>query len=218
MQDILQYKEPQPNTAVGYFYFDFNDDEKRSFKKAIRSLLFQFALQTSNRLQDLESLYEKYENGQQQPAESTIQLLLQDKIALAERAYIVLDALNECTDREPLLIFLHKLIDVNENLCILATSRREKNIEDQLSAVADYNINIKYSVIDIDIALYVRDRLVTDSKLKKWPPAVQEEITTALIKKAGGMYGCSVDHHTLSTNVKQVSMGILSARRYSKVR
>ena len=198
----MQCKEFQPNTAVGYFYFDFNDNKKRSFKKVIQSLLFQFALQTSNRLQDLKSLYKKYKNNQQQPAEGIIQSLFQDDIALAEYAYIILNALDKCTDREPLLTFLHKLVNMNKNLCILAMSCHEKDIEDQLNAVADYNINIKYFIIDVDIVIYVHNRLAIDSKLKKWPPAIHEEITITLIKKVGGMCVHSMDHHILFINTK----------------
>ena len=69
----------------------------------------------------------------------------------------------------------------------MATSRREKDIEDQLSTIASHNINIKSAVVNRDIYVYVRDRLVTDTKLRKWPPAVQDEIITVMMEKADGM-------------------------------
>jgi hypothetical protein len=138
---MLQHKESYPDTMVSYFYFDFSDAEKQSSRKAIRSLLFQFSLQVSDLAQDLERLYQKCNSGQQQPAEGVIHSLFREAIAHLGEKYIVLDALDECTDREVLLTFLREL-SASEGLRILATSRQEKDIEDELNSVANYNINI----------------------------------------------------------------------------
>jgi ankyrin repeat domain-containing protein 50 len=174
---------------VSYFYFDFNDMEKQSSRKAIRSLLFQFTLQSNDIVQDLERLYQKCGSGQQQPPEGVIQSLFKGAVVYPGQKYIILDALDECTDREDLLTFIRELMDLKlRNLHILATSRREKDIEDELSSIANYNIDIQSSLVDADIRIYIRDRMATDIKLKKWPDSVQNEIITALMEKAGGMY------------------------------
>lgn len=174
-----------------YFYFDFNDIEKQSSKKAIRSLLFQFTLQQQNRLQILEQLYQKCENGQQQPAEDVIRALLKDALSYTEYKYIILDALDECADREVFVTFIRDLVNSQqEGLRVMITSRREKDIGEQLGDIANYNIDIQSAIVDEDIRVYVRDRLATDSKLKKWPAKVQEDIITAMMKKADGMYVC----------------------------
>lgn len=198
---------------MGYFYFDFNDREKQSSTNAIRSLLFQYALQVGDVVQDLERLYQKCSSGQQQPAEEAISSHLRQAIARPEEKYIVLDALDECTDREGLLTFIQELPSSKpRNLHILATSRREKDIEDELNPIANHKVNIQSAIVDADIRIYIRDRMTTDTKLKKWPVSVQSEITTALMEKAGGMYGSvftNTRYHLLIAN--QVSMGILPA-------
>lgn len=182
------------NTAVGYFYFDFNDVEKQSSKKAIRSLLFQFTQQVPDGLQRLEHLYQKCGNGQQQPAEEAIHSLFQDEMGRTAFKYIILDALNEYTDSGDLLTFVRDLADSKlKELRIMATSCRKKDIEEQLKPIADHNINIQSAVVNEYIRIYVQDRLTTDSKLKKWPASVQDEIATVMIEKADGMYvhvGC----------------------------
>lgn len=173
---------------VGYFYFDFNETEKRSSKKAIRSLLVQLAHQ-QGRLQTLEQLYQKCENGQQQPGEDVIRSLLKDTLVFTGHKYIILDALDECADREDFMTFIGKLVDSHmESLHIMITSRREKDIEDQLGSLADYKINIQSAVVDEDIRVYVYHRLATDSKMKKWSKDVQTTIIAALMEKADGMY------------------------------
>ena len=127
---------------VGFFYFDFNEMEKQSSKKAIRSLLFQLAHQ-QGRLQTLEQLYQKCGNGQQQPGEDAIRPLLKDIIARTGHKYIIFDALDKYADREDFITFISNLVDLQiEYLHIIITSRREKDIEDQLGPIADYKINI----------------------------------------------------------------------------
>ena len=162
----------------------------------MRSLLFQVALTQHDHFHRLEELYQKCDNGQKQPAEDVILSLLRDAIAGPGNIYIVLDALDECTDREELLTLLDELITSKQpSLHVLATSRREKDIEDQLSHIARYNVNIESAVVDEDIRIYVRDRLDTDARLKKWPAAVQEEITNVMMEKANGMYGSYSKHY-----------------------
>lgn len=194
LQTILQHRDSQPDTAVAYFYFDFNDVEKQSSKKAIRSLLFQFTQQVPDRLQGLEHLYQKCGSGLQQPAEEAIHSLFQDGICRIASKYIILDALDECTDSEDLLTFIGDLADAKlKGLRIMATSRREKHIEEQLKPIADHNVNIQNAVVDQDIRIYVLDRLATDSRLKKWPTSIRDEIVTVMMEKADGMYvhaGC----------------------------
>ena len=193
LQSILQRRDSHPDTAIGFFYFYFNDTEKQSSSKAIRSLTFQLALQIDG-LPNLEKLYEKCENGNGQPAEDAIESLLRNTAARAKHAYIVLDAIDECTDRESLLVSLKELIDV-QGLCIIATSQREKDIKEQFSPVAKYNINIENTLVDEDIFVYTRDRVAADLKLKRRSPTMQEDIITVVTGRADGMYGCMLNFH-----------------------
>jgi hypothetical protein len=186
---ILQVQQIESDTAVGYFYFDFNDVEKQSSAKAVRSLLFQFTQQNSDGMRGLEQLYQRYGSGQQQPTEETIHSLLQEVMKSIKSKYIILDALDECTDREDLLTFIYDLTHSEfHGLRVLATSRRERDIEEQLREAADYNIDIQNAVVDRDIRVYVQDRLAADNKLKKLPRSTHEEIIGVMMKKANGMY------------------------------
>ena len=174
---------------VSYFYFDFNDMEKQSSKKATRSLLFQFTLQQQNRLHILERLYQECGNGQQQPAEDVIRSLLKDAVVCTGDKCIILDALDECANREDFMTFIGELVhSQREGLRVMITSRREKDIEEQLGSIANYDINIQSAIVDEDIRVYVRDRLATDRKLSEWPEKVQEEIVAVIMGKADGMY------------------------------
>jgi hypothetical protein len=70
---------------------------------------------------------------------------------------------------------------------ILATSRKEKDIEEVLYPLVTCQIGIQDAQIDDDIQLHIRHRLHSDPKLKKWPLDIQGEIEKSLINGANGM-------------------------------
>jgi len=111
---------------------------------------------------------------------------LKSILGLFPKTYIILDALDECTDREELLVLIEE-INRWGAVQILATSRKEKDIEEALHPLVTCQICIQDAQIDNDIKLYIRHRLQNDSKLKKWPLKVQREIEESLMAGANGM-------------------------------
>ena len=97
LQDVLLDRQSNNDAVVSYFYFDFHDAEKQSSKRAVRSLLLQCVRQDHDGARALEQLYRQCSDGQQQPAEHTVQAILQDVLARPTEKYVVLDALDECT-------------------------------------------------------------------------------------------------------------------------
>lgn len=189
LEEILRSRDHETDLAIAYFYFDFSDVGKQSFKTALRSLLLQLIEDSPARLQDLEQLYRDAGNGSREPYDDNLQTLLEKVVSQNQSKYIVLDALDECSDREPLLAFISSLITSSHpGLRILVTSRRERDIEESLKALTDYSINIQTSIVDQDIRTYVMDRVEKDTKLRKWPDEVRKEIVSILMDKAGGMF------------------------------
>ena len=105
---------------------------------------------------------------------------------------MILDALDECRERDELLADLEQIVSWEDaNLHLLVTSRREQDIEQVLTPTNNTRnrINIQSELVNADIRTYVHDRLQTDRKLRRWQndPKVQFEIEDTLIKKAHGM-------------------------------
>ena len=188
IEAIFQLEKLHLDVAVSYFFFDFNDAKKQLTQKAARSVSIQLAQKVPQGFQDLKRLYDECGSGQIQPKSDQISSLLQKLITEGKSTYIVLDALDECSDREDLLEFVCDLISSKpKGLRILATSRRERDIEEQLSLVADLEVIIQSSVVDNDIRLYVQSQLVKDSRLRKWDQSVHNDITKMIMAKANGM-------------------------------
>ena len=105
-----------------------------------------------------------------------------------EHVYVVLDALDECRDREQLLALVEEVVNwkIGE-LHILATSREERDIADCIGPLVTAQINLHQTLVDADIQTHLRERLRNDPKLKRWPAKVHEQIEAALTEGAHGM-------------------------------
>lgn len=154
----------------------------------IRSLIVQLLAQDPHLLESLQSAYSRSQNGQNKLSIKELTALLRQMMKAFNSTYILLDALDECTDRKDLLEFIEVLRDWNiDNLHILATSRKEKDIARSLEPLITCQLCIQSALVDADIRIHVLDRLSTDPRLKKWPVGIQKEIEDALTKGANGM-------------------------------
>ena len=137
----------------------------------------------------LVNLYTRCGNGYQMPSTGSLQDTLQKILDGFNSVFIVLDALDECTEREKVLNWAKSFIlEKNKNLGLhlIITSRPEKEIDDKFKA---------YPCVDLveesegcDIVAYLNHQLDHDSDLQEWDLETQEEIKSTLIKQADGMY------------------------------
>ncbi|SLM37986.1 P-loop containing nucleoside triphosphate hydrolase [Lasallia pustulata] len=100
---VLQEPQSKSEIAVAYYYFDFNDVEKQKSDKMIRSLIAQLFKQSKKKLNQLEALLSSCNNGGRQPDVKGLLSVLKEVVEGFDETYIVLDALDECSDSEELL-------------------------------------------------------------------------------------------------------------------
>ena len=74
------------------------------------------------------------------------------------------------------------------NLHVLATSRRERDIEESLKPLVTSEFCLQSALVNVDIDTHISQRLQNDPKLKRWPARIREEIKDALMEGAQGMY------------------------------
>jgi NACHT domain len=192
IDDILCYCRNNPTAAVAYFYFDFKDNEKQQHQKMIRSLSKQLSLQSAMMPPVLITLFSSCEDGEQQPTASKLLPVLQRMIQEPSEFFIILDALDDCLERQELLADIDKIAGWGiEKLHIISTSRKEKDIEKTLGPlVGDRGkIWVQSALVNDDISAYIQERLQTDRSLRRWQkrPETLQEIKARLIGKADGM-------------------------------
>jgi len=137
----------------------------------------------------LADLYSHCGNGYQQPSLDDLHNVLQKILGGFNSAYIILDALDECSERNKVLdwvltVILHK----NENLRLhlIATSRPEKEINNKFNSYLSVDL-VKASG-NHNIVAYLDYQLQNDSDWQKWNHEIQDKIKSTLIKQADGMY------------------------------
>jgi hypothetical protein len=194
---IIENLNPLFSQTLLYFYFDFNDIHKQTFKNMIRSLISQLYHKYPETTQELDTLFSSCENGRQQPTSALLYKVLLHMIEQVNEVWLVLDALDECRTRkgpstEGLLSWIREVLDSSQrNVHLLVTSRPEQDIKSGIMEFAhsDDIVPIQSSLITDDIRAYVHTRVREDNSLKRWRshPEVQSEIETRLMEKADGM-------------------------------
>lgn len=188
IHEVISNHQLEPEIAVAYFYFNFSDLDKKRTEKLIRSLIVQLLAQCQNLPESLESAYSHSQNGQNQPTIKELTKLLHQMVKMFKSTYILLDALDECTDRKDLLELIEEIIDWNmDSLHLLGTSRKESDITKSLEPLNPSQLCIQSKLVDPDIRIHVLKKLSNDPLLRKWPANVQKEIENALTRGANGM-------------------------------
>jgi Cdc6-like AAA superfamily ATPase len=194
LKNVLQHCNNNPQKVVAYFYFDFNDMQKQKPELMLRSLICQLLQQC---LKIPASLGTRFSSrGNEQPQQPSLHALVKIMRQIAQElphVYIVLDALDECSERTKLMDIIETISTWKlQNLHVLVTSRRERDIQSSLAPLIDQknSICLQSEVVDVDIHRYVQQRLSKDKRLSKWGKdlALSEEIEAALMKGAHGMY------------------------------
>lgn len=181
----------QEQVGVGFFYFDFNNQDQQFCDTMLRSLILQLWSQSRENANALDALYLACGSGASQPSLPLLMNTLKELVQNFPDAFIILDALDECRERTRLMLTIEEMLEWNSlSLHILATSREEKDIEESLSKFMNNKdrIRVQSALIEKDIRAYVRSRIRDGHELKKWQkPEVQNEIETVLMEKANGM-------------------------------
>jgi len=187
----MEYGSNMQAFAIAFYYFSFNDAEKQKVCNFLRPLLAQLAAQNHRIIAKVEALHNCYRQGN--PPIDVLKATLRSALELQGEVFLLVDALDECpSDGGVRQELCATLVDFSSwglsNLHILATSRREPDIEESLSKISDMTaISIQNNVVDTDVELHVKSQLANDMKLKKWPSHIKEEIEVALVKGANGM-------------------------------
>jgi Cdc6-like AAA superfamily ATPase len=192
LQNVLQHCHHDPGKVTAYFFFDFNDAQKQNPELMLRSLLGQFSQQSINIPTSLDVLFSLCDSGQRQPSVHALLEALRPMVQELPNVYIIIDALDECVQRVELMDILETMAGWQlQNLHLLVTSRKERDIESSLEGFIDGQdrVCLQSTLVDKDIKRYVRQRLSTDKNLQKWQKddAIRQEIEVVLQTGAHGM-------------------------------
>jgi len=193
LQNVFQHCDNNPGQAIMYFYFDFNDVQKQHAERMLRSLVCQLSRQSVEIPVSLDALCSSYEGGKRQSLVDALLQVMHQMMQSLPQVYVMLDALDECAQRVELMEMLEIMAGWQlDNVHLIVTSRRERDIESSLEGLVDAQnrICLQSEVVDKDIQQYIRQRLSNDKGLSKWGNdiALRQEIEAVLMKGSNGMY------------------------------
>lgn len=168
--------------AVVYVFC--NHAEHRRNIDLVASILEQL-LQRTGVADELRILHRRDQSRRIPPKVEEISDILQTTIRKFNRVFIVIDALDECSDstRKDFISEIHKLRSIAS---LLITSRQVESIESELPDA----IHLKIQALDADLEEYVRFRTEQDSTLRLYmeqDPSLREEAIKTVIGSARGM-------------------------------
>ncbi|RDA96188.1 hypothetical protein CP533_1689 [Ophiocordyceps camponoti-saundersi (nom. inval.)] len=187
------------------FYFDFRDKSKTTVDSMLHCVVSDLCKTSRDCRHELDSLYKSCGSGGKQPDTDSLSISLvsvMSKVKCPKDVYIVIDALDECTERKSLLRRLKQMFDCPEtrDIHLLATSRQEQDLQSGLSEwiPEDNRVALDKAAVNSDIRLYLGARLDTDEGFRRWSeyPDVLEEIKLMILEKADGMFrwaACQLD-------------------------
>ena len=185
-------KLPQPSQSLGiaYFFFDGRDGqtELQLHNKFIRSLISQLSDTRHGGIPvKLKELYEKC--GDQQPLDDQLQDTLRHILDGLSDAYIVIDAVDECTDRQKTLDWVNELVahtdrNVGKHLHIVATSRREQDIGEVFGALDQHSIDVGETTANKDITTYLKHHMKL--QFQQYDENTRKKIENSLTEGAEG--------------------------------
>lgn len=175
------------NIAVLGIYCDYKEFNQQSTSRYLASLLQQLITQRSSIPKVIKDVYRMHSTRRTYPSFPELLELVSGQMVSFERVYIVIDALDECTEangvRDELL---EGLLQLPSFTSLMVTSRYIPGIEDHFQDA----LKLPIRAHEDDVHLHIRSCL---AKEKTWARRIrldavlQSKIANVIVEKASGM-------------------------------
>ncbi|KAL8838546.1 MAG: hypothetical protein Q9170_002088 [Blastenia crenularia] len=167
---VIQYvrsyiaESPNPEASVlAYVYCSYDDPDQTSIN-LLSSILCQILHQQSEMPQRITNLFRTHRSASTRPSFEEILNELKALPKDDQRLFLVIDALDECSDKNGTrTALLEALSSMDQNIRILVTSRTTADLIHHLPKAVHIEINAK----DDDIILYVQNRLTSERRMRR---------------------------------------------------
>ena len=173
--------------GLAYIYCNYKELREQTATNLVASLLQQLVQQQSNIPDGIVALYREHTDKRTRPALTEYSSSLQSILHDFSKVFIVIDALDECTEndgtRHKFLTEIKKLLP---HIHLLITSRWVANIEREFEG----STRLEILASDEDVAIYVKSRIEKEARLKrhvKEDPIMQDTIINTIVKNSRGM-------------------------------
>ena len=187
IEHLRHHASHEEESAVVFVYCNYKDVEKQTVTNLLSCLVRQLLIQKPQSvLREAAALYESHHSAGTSPSVVEYINVLEAAVSRLATLYIVIDALDECSDehggRKTLISELSRL-----KLQLLVTSRDLPSIRRQLQDA----IHLDVFAREDDILNYIGTRIANSEQLSAHvakDEQLKDVIRTTVASRAGGMY------------------------------
>jgi hypothetical protein len=173
------------------FFFDFTDTKKQKLSDMLHSLASQLYTSHLDSRKAIDNLFASSDSGGSRPDTNKLSECVRAIMRPHQKLVILLDALDECSERRELLQWMNGLVLDITNVQVIATGRPEHDLQQNLvPLLGEKNcLPLNKESVDNDIRSYIKARLEEGQEFKRWAnfPHVLEQIRVAVSSKSNGM-------------------------------
>lgn len=171
--------------AVAYYYCSFSEAASQDPVQMVGSFISQISAVCPAVLEGLEVRFARRERPNLRDLE---QRLTSQTSHSSLKTLVLVDAVNECKNVEPMIETLLRLAESTSDIRVLFTSTDEDPIITALTGIKPPKVMIlRMSAMNADISLFIEAKMKEKRNLQKLPLEKREEIKHVLSKRAGGM-------------------------------
>lgn len=181
--------QEEPDTAICYFFFDFQDTRKQHISSMLRSVLVQLAGQGEDVIWSVRQIYKACSSGLDEPTNEQLLEAVSDAVNYFSSVFFVADGLDESleTEQESLCDTLENMTQESKNMHSMVFSQPTGRIRDRLTKAAHTRFSIEYVTVIQDIEAYVRERLQSSDMMAFWSNERLTDIGRRLSEASNGM-------------------------------
>jgi len=179
-----------PGIGIAFLYCNFRQQKEQRLIDLFLNLLKQFSQGQPLRPECVTRLYKAHERHRTRPSFREISDALYSVIANCSRAFIIIDALDECSATDRIIsLFMEELFSLQAKTgsSVFATSRPILGIPTEFQRRGSSILEIRASLRDEDIGRYLDGHINQISTFVREAPGVEKKIKSAIVKAADGM-------------------------------
>ena len=184
----LQCLTDQGSIGIAYVYCSYEDTGRETAVNLLSTIVRQLLPQSSANVVGVLDLFQGHAKQKTRPTLSEVQDLFRAAVRGFNRTYVVVNALDECTDidgnRET---FVTELTSHLPNVSLLLDSRPLPHLESRLPNAT----RIELQAHDEDIIEYVKERVALSQRIHSHmqkDPKILQTIIGKVLKKVKGMF------------------------------
>jgi Cdc6-like AAA superfamily ATPase len=187
IDNLINRFHASPSVGVAYIYFDFRSHATQKPDKLLASLLKQLLERQQNIPEALAVLHRRWRNVKTEPTIKELLTSLQLVLNSLMRAFIVIDALDECQTSDGCRsAFLSILLSLQSShkINVLATSRFTPDMSELFVGHETLEILAR----DGDVQTYIAENISQLPRFVARNESLKQHIITKIVESIDGMY------------------------------